>query len=195
MCGFLVASRKGHWSRFFRKKPVVQIAISEALWGETETSDEMQCPSTDVFTDFARSIEPALRYALVAELGYHQGREAAQDALVFAWEHWDRLETVENRGGYLYRVAKRRALRHRFVPTPTRVEPPHFDPPAAEPGLRAALRHLSGKQRAVVFLVEGLGMTYLETADFLDISRSSVQTHLERALGRLRKDLGVRDAV
>jgi len=174
----------------------VQGTPSEALWGERrETSGEMECPSPDIFTEFARRIEPPLRYALVAELGYHLGRDAAQDALVFAWEHWDRLDTVENPGGYLYRVAKRRALRHRFVPTPTRVDPPHFDPPVIEPGLRSALRHLSGKQRAVVFLIEGLGMTYLETADFLDISRSSVQTHLERALRRLREDLGVSHGV
>lgn len=156
----------------------------------------MGCPPTDVFTEFAREIEAPLRYALVAELGYHRGREAAEDALVYAWEHWDRLGAVTNRGGYLYRVAKRRALRHgsrhQF---PALVDPPHHDPPITEPGLHTALRHLSGRQRAVVYLVEGLGMTHQETADFLDVSRSSVQTHLERALRHLRDELGVRDAI
>lgn len=155
----------------------------------------MECPSTDVFTEFAREVEPPLRYTLVAELGYHRGREAAQDALVFAWEHWDRLDSVENRGGYLYRVAKRRALRRVRRQFPSSVDPSHHDPPIVEPGLDAALRHLSGRQRAVVFLVEGLGFTHQQTADFLGVSRSTVQTHLERALRRLRTDLGVRDAV
>lgn len=156
----------------------------------------MGCPPTEVFAEFAREVEAPLRCALVAELGYHRGREAAQDALVYAWEHWDRLGTVTNRGGYLYRVAKRRAFRHggrhQF---PALVDPPHHDPPITEPGLDAALRHLSGRQRAVVFLVEGLGMTHQETADFLGVSRSSVQTHLERALRHLRDELGVRDAI
>ena len=155
----------------------------------------MRCPSTQLFTEFAREVEAPLRYALVAELGYHRGREAAQDALVFAWEHWDRLDTVGNRGGYLYRVAKRRALRHGRRQFPSLVDPPHHDPPVTEPGLRAALRHLSARQRAVVYLVEGLGMTHSETSDFLGISRSSVQTHLERGLHHLRSELGVRSAI
>lgn len=151
----------------------------------------MGCPSTRVFTEFARELEPRLRYALVAELGYHRGREAAQDALVYAWEHWDLLEAVANRGGYLYRVAKRRSLRQRRA-IPSFVDPPQVDPEMIEPGLASALQRLSGRQRAVVFLVEGLAMTHQETADLLGISRSSVQTHLERALRRLRDELGVR---
>lgn len=155
----------------------------------------MGCPPTEVFTEFAQEVEAPLRYALVAELGYHRGREATQDALVYAWEHWDRLDEVTNWGGYLYRVAKRRALRpgrHQF---PALVDPPHHDPPIAEPGLHAALRHLSGRQRAVVYLVEGLGMTHRETADLLGVPRSSVQTHLERALRHLRTELGVPNAI
>jgi RNA polymerase sigma-70 factor (ECF subfamily) len=68
---------------------------------------------------------------------------------------------------------------------------PDGDSPRIEPKLDDALRHLSKRQRSVVFLVEGLGLTYQETADQLGISRSAVQTHLERALARLRNDLGV----
>ncbi len=65
------------------------------------------------------------------------------------------------------------------------------DPDAPEPGLEKALRGLSHQQRAAVLLVEALGLTYQEAADLLDVSRSSIQTHLERGLKRLRTDLGV----
>jgi DNA-directed RNA polymerase specialized sigma24 family protein len=148
-------------------------------------------PSTEEYTEFARRHEPSLRYALVAQLGYEAGREATQDALVYAWEHWDRIRSVSNPGGYLFRVAKRRALRHRATRQPVAADSSAPGVPRVEPGLDDALGHLSKRQRAVVLLVEGLGLTYQETADQLGISRSAVQTHLGRALARLRSHLGV----
>ena len=148
-------------------------------------------PSAQEYAEFARRHEPSLRYALVAQLGYQTGREATQDALVYAWEHWDRIRSVSNPGGYLFRVARRRALRQRATRGSVGMDLPGSDSPRMEPKLDNALRQLSKRQRSVVFLVEGLGLTYQETADQLGISRSAVQTHLERALARLRSELGV----
>jgi DNA-directed RNA polymerase specialized sigma24 family protein len=174
---------------------VVQLVSSEALLGEPSSGIAVQqkvtYPSTEDYTEFARRHEPSLRYALVAQLGYEAGREATQDALVWAWEHWGRIRSVSNPGGYLFRVAKRRALRQRVSRGSVVVDLPEPGSPRIEPGLDDALGHLSKRQRAVVFLVEGLGLSYQETADQLGISRSAVQTHLERALARLRDDLGV----
>lgn len=148
-------------------------------------------PAVGEFTLFARRHEPALRHSLVAHLGYEIGREATQDALVFAWEHWGRVKSTQNPGGYLFRVAKRRALRSARRQGDLPVGQPNDELPWIEPDLEEALRLLSGRQRAVVFLVEGLGLTHRETADRLNISRSSVQTHLERGMARLRKRMGV----
>jgi RNA polymerase sigma factor (sigma-70 family) len=152
-------------------------------------------PSPELFRQFARDVERPLRYALVAELGPDRGRDAVQDALVYAWEHWDQLADVQNRPGYLYRIAKRRAMRQRFLPLRAVVDPPLAERFTAEPGLGLALARLTGRQRAVVYLVEGLGMTQRETAALLGISRSSIQTHLERGLATLRAAMGVTDAV
>jgi RNA polymerase sigma factor (sigma-70 family) len=152
---------------------------------------QMTDPSIDEYTAFARQHERSLRYALVAQIGYEAGREATQDALVYAWEHWDRMQSVENPGGYLFRVAKRRALRQRTTRGAVAMEVSDRVAPRVEPRLDTALLHLSKRQRAVVYLVEGLGMTYQETAEQLSISRSAVQTHLERALNRLRTEMGV----
>lgn len=147
-------------------------------------------PGSREFTEFAERHEPALRHSLVAHLGYDAGREAAQDALVFAWENWEKVRATENPGGYLFRVAKRRAWKRRAARAGFPVDPPDEELPWVEPKLESALRHLSPRQRAVVFLVEGLGLSYQEAADRLNLSRSSVQTHLERAMAKLRGELG-----
>jgi DNA-directed RNA polymerase specialized sigma24 family protein len=47
--------------------------------------------ATQVFDEFVETADPRLRRALVAAYGTSVGREAALDALSWAWEHWDRL--------------------------------------------------------------------------------------------------------
>ena len=146
--------------------------------------------TNDDFVAFAADVEPRLRYALVAAHGYDRGREATQDALVYAWEHWDKISAASNPAGYLYRIANRRAARGRRH-MPLLIDLPYTDPPPPEPGLEGALRALSRKQRATVLLVEALGLTHQEASEILGVSRSTVQTHLERGLSRLRAALGV----
>ena len=142
------------------------------------------------FVEFARVAEPKLRYALVAAHGAEWGREAAEDALVYGWRHWDRIRGMANPVGYLYRVGQRAARRRRLVPRPDPVIP-EDRPPWVEPGLSAALAQLSARQREVVVLVDAFEWTHREVASLLGIRLSSVQTHLERGLARLRAALGV----
>ncbi len=47
--------------------------------------------ATDTFTEFARVLEPGLRRALTAGFGSEVGREAAAEALVYGWQHWERV--------------------------------------------------------------------------------------------------------
>ena len=149
-----------------------------------------ESPSVETFTAFARDVEPKLRYALVAACGPSRGLDAAQDALVFAWEHWDKVSNAENPAGLLYRVATRRAWRRRQQPPPLLQMPPR-EPDRFEPGLEPALEHLSKQQRTVVVLIEGFRYTHQEVADLLGIKRSTVQKHRERGLEKLRRELRV----
>jgi DNA-directed RNA polymerase specialized sigma24 family protein len=142
------------------------------------------------FVEFARTAEPRLRYALVARYGAEQGREAAADALVYGWRHWDRIQGMANPIGYLYRVGQRGARRGHPAP-PADAAGVEHRPPWVEPGLSAALARLSPRQREVVVLVDAFEWTHQEVADLLGIRPSSVQTHLERGLARLRAALGV----
>jgi RNA polymerase sigma-70 factor (ECF subfamily) len=142
----------------------------------------------DAFADWYAGVEPRLRAALVARFGPEVGRDAAAAALAWAWEHWGRLAEVDNPVGYLYRVGQSRTRRRKQGWTA--VETPPADAPF-EPGLPAALALLSGRQRSVVILVNAYGWSLAETAAVLGITKSSVQTHLERGMASLRQSLGV----
>jgi DNA-directed RNA polymerase specialized sigma24 family protein len=142
------------------------------------------------FVEFARVAEPRLRYALVAGHGADRGGEAANDALVYGWCHWERVRHMNNPIGFLYRVGERSARRRRVEPRSVPVVP-EDRPPWIEPRLSAALGGLSPRQREVVVLVDAFEWTHREVADLLGIRLSSVQTHLERGLARLRQALRV----
>lgn len=148
------------------------------------------------FTSFAREAQDPIRNALVAGFGLEIGRDAAEEALVYAWRHWDRVLVMRNPRGYVYRVGHRIAQKLARGREPSVLlpdVPAITNPVVVEPGLPAALRELSARQRTVVVSVYGFGLSQRETASLLGISRSSVQRHLERGLGRLRAELGVSD--
>ncbi len=147
---------------------------------------------TDSFTEFVSEAEPRLRHALCAAFGGDVGRESAAEALAYGWEHWDRIRTMPNPAGYLWGVGRNHARRMRR-PRPIFPEPLSDSTPWFEPGLPAAMAALSEKQRVAVMLVYGLGWTYSEVADLLGVSKSTVQTQVERGLVKLRQRIGAGD--
>jgi DNA-directed RNA polymerase specialized sigma24 family protein len=142
------------------------------------------------FTEFFAAVQPRLRHALAAALGGEIGVEAAQEALVWGWEHWDELREMDNPAGYLYRVGRSRSRRFQRRTVRLPVVQPSNPVPWVEPGLPRALERLSEKHRASVVLVHSMGWTYAETAEMLGVTIGTVQTHAERGLARLRKSLG-----
>ncbi len=143
------------------------------------------------FELFFNSIEPGLRAALVTKFGPDRGRDAAAEALGYGWRNWDRVSTLENPAGYLYRVGDRWGRRQQ-TKKPVAFEPQEIGgSPHIEPGLEPALESLTLRQREAVVLVAGFGLTHREAADLLGLRRSSIQNHLERGLTKLRSELGV----
>lgn len=145
----------------------------------------------DSFTEFAQEAAPRLRRALVAAYGEQEGQEGTAEAMAYAWEHWDRIRTMDNPIGYLYKVGRTRGLwgfqRPARLPRPTALH----GTPRFEPSLPAALERLSPRQRAAVLLVKGYGWTLREVADLLGVSPNTVHKHVDRALAKLRGDLKV----
>lgn len=68
---------------------------------------------------------------------------------------------------------------------------PELGLPEVEPALPEALPRLSVRQRVCLALVVVDEWTYQEVADLLGIGRSSVQSHVGRALEKLRQAMGV----
>jgi DNA-directed RNA polymerase specialized sigma24 family protein len=141
---------------------------------------------TAAFETFLATAEPRLRVALVATYGSVDGQAAAFDALSWAWEHWDRVQGMANPVGYLFRVAQTSVRKSLPRPVPFDHHQPHVDQPTLEPEMSVALARLSEQQRTVVLLVHAFGWTIREVAAVLGIAASTVQTHAERGLSRLR---------
>ncbi len=149
---------------------------------ETKTTD---------FADFVSANERGLRQSLTAALGSEVGREAAAEALAYGWENWDRVQSLDNPAGYLYRVGlnwgKQRFSRRSVVFQDVPESPRDW----FEPGLPDAIAGLSAKQRVVVYLVHGHDWSLSEVADLLEISKGTAQKHMERAMAKLRRQLKV----
>ncbi len=148
------------------------------------------------FERFVREVEPRLRRALVAGFGPLVGREAAADALAWAWQNWDRVAELESPVGYLYRVGRTLAARSQGRDVPVAEPAPSIASPddPFEPGLAPAIARLSDAQRCAVVLVVGFGYTLREAAQILDVTASTVHRDCERALTRLRSELEVENA-
>jgi DNA-directed RNA polymerase specialized sigma24 family protein len=145
---------------------------------------------TAVFTEFVGRAEPRLRRALVAAYGPAIGREAAVDALSWAWEHWDRLGGMQNPVGYLYRVGQSAAGRLRADrPVPVTEPTSGRDPAEVSTDLGPYLALLSEQQRAAVVLVHGYGISQREVAEVLGMSISTLREHLRRGMDRLRTSM------
>ncbi len=145
----------------------------------------------DSFIDWARTAEPTLRRALTASYGPQTGRDAAAEALAYAWEHWDRVGAMDNPIGYAYATGRDRARRMTRRRRPVLMPLPIGGLPNIEPGLPDALARLPERQRTVLLLLHGHEWTMSEVAELLGISKSTVQNHAERGLARLRRSLGV----
>jgi RNA polymerase sigma-70 factor (ECF subfamily) len=144
------------------------------------------------FDTFVARIEPMLRRALTARFAVDDVSDAVAESLAYAWEHWPDVQGYENPAGYLFRVAQSRSRSRRAGLLP---RPDYVELPDVEPRLMEAVRALPERQRSALWLVSACGWTYAETAEALGISASSVGTHLERALTRIRNDLGVQHGV
>jgi DNA-directed RNA polymerase specialized sigma24 family protein len=97
---------------------------------------------------------------------------------------------MANPAGYLYRVGQSKA---RWYHRPRVGFPSQrpSNPEPFEPKLAPALEHLTRSQRIAVILIYAMEWTEEEVADLIGRSRSTVRTHLERGLARLRESLEV----
>jgi RNA polymerase sigma-70 factor, ECF subfamily len=172
------------------------VAMTEPLRGRAG-------PSV-AFDDFFQDHYERLLRAMYLTTGdRHEAEDLAQEAFVRLYEGWDRLQAIDNRVGYLYRVAlnlRRSRLRHLRVAAAKALRlwaGPAVDEHATTEdrlAIRAALDSLPDGQRDAVVLVDWLGMGDREAAEAIGVSDGALRTRLHRARKNLRERLqGVRD--
>ena len=148
-------------------------------------SESQHMTATDrTFEEFERVDGARLKRALMARFGLDSGSDAAAAALEYAWTNWERLRSLDNLTGYLWRVGCTAARRDRRA---MRFAPSHgHDAPMEQfdPALLTLLRRLQIDERTSVVLVHGYGWTYAEVADTLGVSVASVTNHVHRGMKR-----------
>jgi RNA polymerase sigma-70 factor (ECF subfamily) len=133
-----------------------------------------------------------LRGVLIARHGVEVGADVHAEVVVYAWENRDRVATLVNPGGYLYRVSQSRARRYRRwkrvrdLPG-EQAHPSHNLDPNGE--LSDALAGLKPDERTVAIVVHAYGYTYSEAAELLGMTPAAVRNRLHRGMTKLRRTL------
>jgi RNA polymerase sigma-70 factor (ECF subfamily) len=125
-----------------------------------------------------------------------EAEDIMQEAFLRLWERWDRISTLEDPTGYLYRTAMNlfRSRRRRALGGLRRalIEPFARDELAVVEGrdvVRRALVSLTPRQRAVVVLVHVLDLSSAQAAEALGIKPSTVRVLAGRARTTLKREL------
>jgi RNA polymerase sigma factor (sigma-70 family) len=151
------------------------------------------------FETMFRSEYPRLVRALFLLTGDPQdAEEIAQEALVRAYERWERVGRMSSPVGYVYRVAlnlnrhrlRRLARRARRLVAQPGPGPDPADVAAASGDVRRALRALAPAQREALVLADWLGLGPAEMSAILDIEPGAARVRLHRAREAFRRLLG-----
>jgi RNA polymerase sigma-70 factor, ECF subfamily len=152
------------------------------------------------FEDFFRREYPAM-VALAAAVSRspHTAEDLAQEAMLRARRHWDRIGAFDKPGTWVRRVTINLSLNsRRGVAREARTRlawwersEPAEQPQALDPDLLDALHALSPRQRAAVSLHYLEDRSTSEIADLLGCSESTARVHLHRGRQALAQHLGV----
>lgn len=158
--------------------------------GAVDTPDAMSLP----FGSFYESRRDRVARALALTLGDPDlAAEAADEAMVRAYQRWDRIGAYDDPGAWVYRVGLNWAtsvLRRRRLAPRIPVDRGTTElGPVDEPDLAVALLELPVHQRAVVVCRFYLGLSEHETASVLHIRPGTAKSRLYRALRHLETRL------
>lgn len=127
----------------------------------------------------------------------HEAEEIAQDAFLRVFERWDRVGSLEDPTGYLFRVSMN-VFRSRYRRASLALRRELHLAPTATDELVAIetrdevvrlLRGLDPKQRAAVLLTAILGYSAEEAGRMLGIRASSVRALTTRARARMKQEV------
>jgi RNA polymerase sigma factor (sigma-70 family) len=134
---------------------------------------------------------------LVASVGPVEADDCYQEACLAALRAYPRLEHADNLGGWLLRIAQRKAIdahrgrARRPVPVEHVPEGAWEDPVPDVDGqpLWALVRELPQKQRMAVFLRSVADLPYADVAFALECSPEAARRSVHEGLKRLREEI------
>lgn len=127
----------------------------------------------------------------------HEAEEIAQEAFVRVFERWDRVGTLDDPTGYLFRVSMN-VFRSRYRRAALALRRELLFAPAANDDLAAIETHdavvrllqgLDPKQRAAVLLTSILDYSAEEAGRMLGLRASSVRSLTTRARARMKHEV------
>lgn len=128
--------------------------------------------------------------------------DIAQEVLVRVWDRWRRVRTLESPGGWAHHVAmnlarshlRRRGAEQRAQQRHAGHGSPVQEAQYGDDSLRDALLALPLRDRQVVVLRHYLEYSVAETAAVLGVPEGTVKSTASRALGSLRRAMGIAGA-
>ena len=168
-----------------------------ARFGEVRPDVDVAAAPAVAFEAFFEAEKDQLYRALcLVTRNRHEAEDLTQEAFIRVLERWDRVATVKDPHGYLYRTAMnvfRRRYRLALRTAKRSLQLLPTDDGIAEIDERdAAVRALAGlspRQRAAVVLVDLLGFRSEEAARMLGIRASTLRMHASRAHATLKETI------
>ena len=125
----------------------------------------------------------------------HEAEEIVQDAFVRVWERWERVASMDDSQGYLYRTAmnvlrnrrRRAAVAVRHLVRPAKPDDT-LEAVERREVLVRALSSLTRRERAAVVLVDLLELSSEEAGSALGIKPSTVRVLASRGRERMRQE-------
>jgi RNA polymerase sigma-70 factor (ECF subfamily) len=153
-------------------------------------------PDFDSF--FRREFRPMVALAAAVAGSAEHAEDIAQEALVRARRHWDRVVAYDKPGTWLRRVTINIALSNRRrIALEAKTRLAWFDhreepagPDSLDPALVGALGLLSPQQRAAVSLHYLEDRSTAEIAELLGCAEATARVHLHRGRQALARTLG-----
>ena len=155
---------------------------------------------SEAFVAFYGQTNHRIQAAVAATLGDGQlAREAVDEAFVRAAERWSEVHAMARPGGWVYRVAvnwatswRRKWPVRRPIVAMEQLDRGQVDV-LPDLDLVEQLRRLPVKQRQVLMLRHGFGLSVSETAELLGVAQGTVKSASHRASQQIRASLEAAD--
>jgi RNA polymerase sigma-70 factor (sigma-E family) len=163
----------------------------------SDAADEARQQFGAFVAQHARGLD-RLAYLMLGD--EHAAEDLAADALLAAWQHWEKVRRADNPLAYVRRILVNQASEHsrrrarestvvgRLKLSASQAAPESDS--AAVADVRSALLRLPKRRRACLVLRHCFGLTEEDVARTLGISVGTVKSQTSKAVAQFRREIG-----